>query len=738
MKKELLIPVGNKDCLFAAIHNGADAVYLGGKNFGARKYAENFSTEDIIKTINYAHLYNVKVYVTVNTLIKDNDFDNCLSYIEELHKNGVDAIIVQDFGLLCACLEKYPDLELHASTQMHNSTEKGLELLHKLGVKRAVLARELSLSEINKMNVPIEKEIFIHGALCISYSGCCLFSSMIGDRSGNQGSCVGSCRLPYKLLIDDEEVITDEYLLSSKELNTSKEIKSILESSVTTLKVEGRMKSKEYVAFITKYYRNIIDQYYANKEIVIGEKTKQDLLTLFNREFTVGHLFDTTYEELVNIKNPNHLGSPLGNIIKITKDKIIIKLTNDIKQEDGIRFVSSNKGMIVNFLYNEKDQLINKATSGQIIMVDNKLDITELEQVNKTISKELLNEYNSQNEKQIPITIKVKSLINEPFTITMIEGNNTVTKSGDLVEQASNRPILKEDITKQVTKLGNTPFKSQDIKIELSSNSFYPLSKINDLRREVVEELKHLKQKNKQVRIKEETKDVLSLNKTSGLTILVRNENQLKYCLELNVDRIEVTSYDLYLKYKNNNVYYLLPRTSQIEESVDNITITNLSGFASYKNISLIDYTMNVTNAKTVHHYHKLGSNIITLSPELTMEEIEDLTTKFKEKYNYSPNYQVILYGKVDLMVMKYCLLKKTNNCSVKYNKLELEDRMGKKYPVIADNGLNYILNNRNFYYFDLIKMYQNLGINNFKIILYNEGKDEITSLVNNYLDMLK
>ncbi len=169
MKKELLIPVGNKDCLFAAIHNGADAVYLGGKNFGARKYAENFTLEEIIKSINYAHLYNVKVYVTVNTLIKDNELDDCLTYIKELYLNGVDAIIVQDFGLLNTCLELYPDLEIHASTQMHNSTNEGLKLLANLGVKRAVLARELSLNEINQMTTKIEKEVFIHGALCISY-----------------------------------------------------------------------------------------------------------------------------------------------------------------------------------------------------------------------------------------------------------------------------------------------------------------------------------------------------------------------------------------------------------------------------------------------------------------------------------------------------------------------------------------------------------------------------------------
>ena len=216
-KKELLAPVGSMECLKQAIYNGADAVYLGCKNFGARKYATNFTNDEIIEAIKMCHLYGVKIYATMNTLIKDNEVDDFISQIEFLHINGIDAVIVQDFGMICLIREKYPNLEIHASTQANTSAKETAQLFYNLGVKRVVFSREMSLEEINNIDVPIEKEAFVHGALCICYSGCCLMSSMIGTRSGNRGECAGSCRLPYSLAINNETISTTKYLLSTKE-----------------------------------------------------------------------------------------------------------------------------------------------------------------------------------------------------------------------------------------------------------------------------------------------------------------------------------------------------------------------------------------------------------------------------------------------------------------------------------------------------------------------------------------
>ena len=219
-KHELLVPAGDMECLYQAVHNGCDAVYLACKEFGARKFAKNFTNDEIIQAIRFCHLYGVRIYVTMNTLVKDNEVDSFISQVRFLHKNGVDAIIVQDFGMICYLREMFPNLEIHASTQANICSKDICELYYHIGVKRVVFARELSLSEIESIDVPIEKEVFIHGALCISYSGCCLMSSMLGGRSGNRGECAGVCRMPFALEKDGYIIRNNQYLLSTKELNS--------------------------------------------------------------------------------------------------------------------------------------------------------------------------------------------------------------------------------------------------------------------------------------------------------------------------------------------------------------------------------------------------------------------------------------------------------------------------------------------------------------------------------------
>ena len=271
MKIELLSPAGNMESLIAAIEAGCDAVYLGGTLFGARAFANNFNDEELIEAIKYAHMYGVKVYVTTNIIIYEHEVNNFLKYIDFLHKNNVDAIIVQDLGMLDLVHKTFPNLEVHASTQMHIHNLDGVIMAKKLGVKRVVLARETPIEVIKeiKNNVEMDLEIFAHGALCVSYSGQCLFSSLIGSRSGNRGSCVGSCRLPYKIVDEfNNKLNNGDYPLSMKDLNTLEYIGELIEAGVTSLKIEGRMKSPEYVYIVTKLYREAIDSYYKNKKVI--------------------------------------------------------------------------------------------------------------------------------------------------------------------------------------------------------------------------------------------------------------------------------------------------------------------------------------------------------------------------------------------------------------------------------------------------------------------------------------
>ena len=322
-EKELLCPVGNFEALKEAIYNGADAVYLGGKKFGARKFANNFNNEEMIEAIKFVHFYHKKIYVTVNTLLFNDEIDECLEYIKFLHENDIDAVIMQDIGLIELVHSKFPDLEIHASTQCHNHNIENINFMKSLGVKRVILAREVSLDQINKWDTDVDLEIFVQGALCVSYSGCCLFSSLNGTRSGNRGECVGSCRLPYKLTDGTNIYETEgDYLLSLKDLCSLEHLKEILDSKVVSLKIEGRMKSPEYVGYVTRLYRTIIDTYYKTGEINYSLNDILNLKKLFNREFTKGYLFNENSKNIANIKSSNHIGVYLGEIIEITPKKV--------------------------------------------------------------------------------------------------------------------------------------------------------------------------------------------------------------------------------------------------------------------------------------------------------------------------------------------------------------------------------------------------------------------------------
>ncbi|MCI9365920.1 MAG: U32 family peptidase [Clostridia bacterium] len=313
---ELLSPAGDFECVKAAVQNGADAIYVGASYFSARASATNFSLEELEEVINYAHIRDVKVHLALNTLIKNNEFDEAIEIAKKAYELGIDAIIVQDFGLATVLISSFPKLPIHASTQMTIHTLNGVQAAKRLGLKRVVLARELSLPEIDFIcrNSDLEIEVFIHGALCISYSGQCLFSSMVGGRSANRGKCAQACRLPYKLL-ENDKIIDDGYLLSPRDLCGLEFIPSLIEAGVASFKIEGRLKSPEYVATVTRIYRKYIDLYLSDKPYEIDLKDKKDLLQVFNRgNFSAGHLNKEPNLDLVYKEKQNNMGIYIGNV----------------------------------------------------------------------------------------------------------------------------------------------------------------------------------------------------------------------------------------------------------------------------------------------------------------------------------------------------------------------------------------------------------------------------------------
>lgn len=735
MKKvELLSPAGNMKCLKYAIANGADAVYISGKNFGARKYAENFTKEEIKEAIKYAHIYQVKIYITINTLIEESEKEDFINYVKYIHENNVDAVIMQDIGMIKLIHEIFPNLEIHASTQTHCHNEETIKFLKSLGVSRVVLAREMTIDQIKSIKTDIEKEVFIHGALCVSYSGQCLASSMILNRSGNKGECAGICRLPFDLYKGNEKLTKEKkYLLSLKELNTTEYIKQILSTDIKSLKIEGRMKSPEYVGYITKIYRNLIDK--ENKQLT--ETEQENIYKLYNREFTKGYLNNETNQNISNIKSPSHQGITIGKVIDIKNNKIKIKLTKELNQNDGIKF-TEDKGMIANFIYNEKNLLINQGKKDQIIYLDNKIGLAKKTSVQKTTDIKLIKEINNIEEKQQDISFNVKAKLNEKLKVEIKYKNINISKETNTINKAINKPTTKEEIKEKLNKTNNTPFKVKEITINMDNNIFIPLKEINNIKRELINALIEKLTTPKPIIIKKAKEEKVNQRLTKSINFLVRNEEQLKTLLTKNVN-IYTEDYLLYKKYKNNNIYYKTPRVNNnyINLSNENILCSELGAINKYKdnNNIISDIYLNIKNINSINLLIKNNVNKIGLSTELEEKDIEIIMNEYK-KSNKTPNLEILIYGKIELMIMKYCPINKLLNennktCNLcKQNNYYLEDRNKEKYQLIHKNCLTTLMNYKNINLIKNIKKYQELNINNFRIDLLNETKEEIENIL--------
>lgn len=632
---ELLCPAGNKESLIAAINSGANAVYLSGKKFGARAFAANFSNEELKEAIRIGKVYGVKIYVTMNTLVKENEIEEFLEQVEFLYSNGVDAILMQDFGMICLCLKKYPNLEIHASTQAHNSSLQGIDFLYKLGVKRVVLPREMSLDEIKLIKTPIEKEVFIHGALCVSYSGRCLMSQVLGGRSGNRGECAGCCRFKWKLYKSDK-LLKEGYLLSMKELNLSEDILRLI-PYVDSLKIEGRMKSPTYVSFITSYYRKILD----------GEKItdidRENLQSLFYRGYTKGHLLNN--KDLVNTKSPNHIGLPIGKVIDVTDSKITILLDKELAQEDGIRFLESGKGLIVNYLYDMKDRLISKGSPKQKIILDNKVGLTTLDTVSLTTNHKLITKFDNITKK-VDIAIKVIAKINEPLEISFIKDNIIIKEKGNIVERANSAIVTKERIISQVKKLGNTPFNCHEIDVLLDDDIFIPMGEINVLRRTLTERL-------------------------IGKLMMNFKEPVIK---DINLDYINSNDIDIN-NYKSIEEcqFDIKDRKGIIHEIID-----------GREKDFIAASSCNITNSYTAYFLSYYGYKGVFLSTELTDYELNYLASKIKEK----TSIKLFVENNINNKVMTI----KGNILNIdKSNDYYLVDPKNRKFKVIYDGRLTNI-----------------------------------------------
>jgi len=509
-KPELLAPAGGMEAFVAAVENGADAVYLGARAFSARGYASNFSEKELEEAIDYAHLRGVKVYVTVNTLLKEEEVENALKLLSCLRKIGTDAVIVQDIGLIFLAGKYLPDLPLHASTQMTLHNSEGVEFVKKLGIERAVLARESSLEEIKwiKERTGTEIEIFVHGALCISYSGQCLLSSLIGGRSGNRGFCAQPCRKKYRLYCEGKPIkTTGNYLLSPKDLNTSSGLGALIEAGIESFKIEGRMKRPEYVAGVVRIYRRLIDRYIENPEGYSVSEEEQEILTqLFSRGFTPGYFFENPRWELMSRENPHNRGVPAGTVTGYDRhvNRIRVKLSRPLRLGDGIMVENAetrpeDKGKIISSMYMGKGPVYS-AGAGDTVEIPFDSRAPAGSTVYRTHDKKLMDSLKKESESgslrpKIPVFITATVAPGRPVRLEVKDrDSNAVTiESGYLVEKAEKQPTSKAQIEKQLSKLGNTLFEAAELHVTMEGDIFIPVGQLNELRTKAIEQLENLR-----------------------------------------------------------------------------------------------------------------------------------------------------------------------------------------------------------------------------------------------------
>lgn len=708
-KVELLAPAGDFSCLKAAIEAGCDAVYIGGKLFGARAFSSNFTDDEIIKAINYAHLFGVKVYVTTNTLIYDKEVERFLEYILFLHKNNVDAVIIQDLGMLDLVRQTFPNLEVHASTQMHIHNLDGASFMEKLGVKRVVLARETSISKIKeiKEKTNIDIEIFIHGALCVSYSGQCLMSSLIGNRSGNRGTCAGSCRQSYSIVDENNNIIlNNKYPLSMKDLCSLENLKTLLDIGVTSLKIEGRMKSSSYVYTVVKLYRLAIDSYYKNNNIYIDEKELYNLKKIFNRDFTKGFLFDEGNNKVINMKRPNHQGVEIGKVINYKNNVATIKLNDEININDGLRIVGKKDiGVNVNNFY-INSKLVKTAKKGDIITIKVNDKVEKDDKVLLTLDSKLNEEINniiSSNQRKVLVKAKFIAKEDKQITFELTDFiNKVVVISENKVTKALNKPITKEEIKEKLNKIKDTVYKYESLDIEIDDNIFIPLNIINDLKRKAFEELNNKRLYKIPYKRCEYKRNVKSYPKEKLLNILIFKDE--------NIDSLK-KKYD-YIYSSNNidNTILLLPRViDKYKENYNKDVLVGDIGYFNKHKVCITDTSFNVVNSYTVAFLHSLGAKRVTLSYELTKKQIEILINAYEERYKAHPNLELVVEGYEEVMISKFSLNKYFNN-----DKLYLKDRFNNLYKIKEKDNLMIIYNYKKRKDFNL--SYYDIGINSLRI----------------------
>ena len=779
---ELLAPVGSKDHLKVAINAGASAVYLSGKNYGARKFADNFTLDEIEEAIDTAHMHNVRVYVTVNTIIKESELENVMNYLSRLYSMGADAVLVQDLGLIELINKHLPNLKVHASTQLTCENQLKLNYLEGKGVKRVVLPREMRKEEIKNLKTDMELEIFVHGALCYSYSGQCLMSSFKGGRSGNRGTCAQPCRQKYRI----SGIKREDYYLSPCDLSLYEHLREIAEANIRSIKIEGRMRSKEYLAIVVSNYRKALNKLKSGKT-----STSEEISLVFNRGFSEGQFSNTSKRSI----RAGHVGLKIGRVIKSSKNQLAIRLNDSIttipergdgllivKNDNDYGFEISQDPLITTFNHFKKGknkQVKDLTRKDKVLIVkkvwqnrdadfnlnESEAYLTKRNRLAKKV-KEIENSGSSYVKSKLILTFSLKN------KLPLLKGRLTLANRREITaEVIGNTPFEKplkksvstDTIKKQLMKLDKYPFEITQININYDGTLFIPISKINELRRNLLEKLENetinsYKHKNKRVKLDEAG---ISSKGEANLSFYTNNLNHLKNIEGVRRVYLEIPPQDdsLTLKDENYNLNYMV---SFIKNAVEisygkdyeliwkwpDIThdkliraLNKVRGILNKMNFSLPimsanfnaqygPYSMNIANNASINSLENY--KMVTISPELRKQDYEDIITSSQNP----DKIEMLVQGSVELMKTRYPILYGNENKRDYEN--YLIDSKNSRHPIhksISGEEL-IIFDDGELSLLEEISHLKNLGYSNFSI----DGRykdDEYCKVIDIYIRAL-
>lgn len=798
MKKdiEILAPAGSYDNFLAAINAGADAIYLGGTAFGARAFSDNFTKDELLHAIDVAHIHNKKVYLTVNTLLKNHEINEQLyEFIEPFYKNGLDAVIVQDLGVLKFIREYFPEIHVHASTQMTITGVSGAELLKELGASRIVTSRELNLEEIKNINqqVDIEIESFVHGALCYCYSGQCLMSSLIGGRSGNRGRCAQPCRLQYDVKMNDTILNSNQekYVISPKDICTLSILPQIIQAGVHSLKIEGRMKSTEYTAGVISIYRKYVDKYLESgfEKYSVSDDDLNMLKDLYNRGgFSKGYYVEDIGKTMMSLSRPNHQGTKALQVISSENGSVKCKVLTAIDAGDVFEISSD-------FSYTNKHKI---SAGGTIVLnIPRKYNVKKGDFIYRVKNLSILNDIKEkyiQTARKTFIEGSIDLQLGKPATMTvgiLDEAGNVrsyVTHSEDIIEKAEKQPMDVEKITKQLTKTGSTPYVFKSICVNMDSNVFVPIQKLNDFRRNVLEKMENQLlnmyrrdtvgyskplhgeadasykiSKNNKVKLES---GVSIDNNNIKINVALENKELLNTVLgfeEISGVYLELSQYNNNLELKaaiescknrGKYVYLIMPHIFRLKtkkyfkENMAELINLNTDGFV-IKNLEELQFLRNYVENNNVTKSINviLDSNVYTFNNEakdmyLSLQIQDKLNIIYdtapielnqKELKNLNTqNSELIIYGYIPVMVTAQCINKTVGKCDKKNAELFLNDRKNINFAVKSNCKYCYntIYNASPIYLIDKHKDVMVTQPNSIRIIFTTESKSTVERII--------